>query len=104
MKIKGSKDDEKNKMSFDVNQLLSDIDPGFTTYIEDQKSIEKKFKNMNKISKFENFSNTESNQEDCLCCYLCTGELDCSCGCDDCKCSDIDGMEDVLSFDDFRKK
>ena len=43
----------------------------------------------------------------CNCCDKCTGESGCYCGCEDCTCDvedDMNGVEDVISFDDFKNK
>jgi hypothetical protein len=113
---------EEQEVKFSAKSLEKSKDdkPSFKTSIEDQEKVEKEFKkNINKIEKFESFitiniDNVESiewqHEDDfdadyeesetsgCGCCDDCTGEEDCYCGCDDCKC---DTDENVKKASDF---
>ncbi|NBP01683.1 MAG: hypothetical protein EBU90_16415 [Proteobacteria bacterium] len=116
MKIKKVKDIVP-EIGFTTKSLQRDKDekPSIKTSIEKQEKLEKEFKKeIEKIHKFEAFidihidnienleieyegedSNDEFDSEyeegsGCGCCSKCTGLSDCDCGCNDCKCDELE--------------
>lgn len=115
-----TKKEETQEVKFNAKELVDkDVEPGFTTNVEDQEKLEKAFKKeMDKVVKFENFvtinienienvemeiendcddedseySTDKEEKSGCVCCDECTGEPGCYCGCEDCICS-IDDEE-----------
>jgi hypothetical protein len=106
---------EQQEVKFSAKSLEKSKDdkPSFKTSIEDQEKVEKEFKKeLTKVHKFESFvdihiDNVENididmddSEEDfsaeyeegegCGCCDDCTGSEGCNCGCDDCKCNDLE--------------
>ena len=128
MKIKKVKDtkDEVQDVNFKAKSLVRDKDenPSFKTSTDDQEKVDKEFKKqLNKIEKFESFitinidnvdniecendwnsddefdsETEESEMSGCGCCNNCSGEEDCDCGCDDCKCSSDENVQKASDF------
>jgi|SaaInlV_100m_DNA_2_1039680.scaffolds.fasta_scaffold01712_4 hypothetical protein len=118
------KEEETQEITFDAKELVDkDVEPGFTTSVEDQEKVDKAFKKeMDKIVKFENFitinidnienienidmeneleeESDETLSGDCACCDNCTGEAGCECGCPGCECVESDGVG-VINFSEF---
>jgi hypothetical protein len=122
---------EDNQISFDSKSLErgKDEKPSITTSIEDQEKLKKEFdKEYDKVHKFEAFIDihidnienveceNEFSEEDeeldaeyeedkgCGCCDDCVGQPGCECGCDDCKCDELEDYCDeseVKSVGDF---
>lgn len=119
----------EQEITFNSKSLEKDKDenPTIKTSIEDQEEIEKKFKkDLEKVQKFEafieiNIDNVENMEcetefeddddseefdseyeegEGCGCCGNCSGQEDCECGCEDCKC-DSDEESSELASDDL---
>lgn len=108
---------EDNQISFDSKSLErgKDEKPSITTSIEDQEKLKKEFdKEYDKVHKFEafidihidNIENVECENEfsyedekidaeyeedkGCGCCDDCVGQPGCDCGCEDCKCGELE--------------
>lgn len=128
MRFNEAKKEETQEVEFNANDFVDkDMEPGFTSDVEDQEKVEKAFKKeMDKVVKFENFvtiniDNIENvemeieNEEEssmeptvdtqgCGCCDECTGEPGCVCGCPDCTCEPVEEespTEDVVRFSEF---
>ena len=95
--IKKYGDDEFQ--SFDAKSLdQSEEKTTIKTSVEDTEKVEKEFKKeLDKIHTFESFVgvilqvDVENNDESgCGCCSNCSGLQGCDCGCEDCKCDEVE--------------
>ena len=110
---------EETEIKFDATSLVDkDQKPGFKTEVEDNEEVQKEFKKLNKVKKFEafidvhidNIENVEveydfdkeegddENEMDaeyeeddgCGCCGNCTNQPGCECGCENCNCKTME--------------
>ena len=96
MRIKRFSENKKEKdleeVKFDIKSFEPNEDDlvGFESDFEEipEKEVEKIKKDITDVKKFEDFtiSLTIDDNDECNCCDDCTGESNCNCGCDDCKC------------------
>ena len=130
MRFNEAKKEETQEVEFNADDFVDkDMEPGFTSDVEDQEKVEKAFKKeMDKVVKFENFvtinidnienvemeieneeeessmETTDEEKNGCGCCDECTGEPGCVCGCSDCTCPPAEEespTEDVVRFSEF---
>jgi hypothetical protein len=85
------KEKDVQDVIFDIKSLEKTDDDliGFVSDFEEipEKEVEKIKKDITDVKKFEDFTiSLKIDDNDCDCCDLCTGESNCNCGCDDCKC------------------
>ena len=95
MRIKRFSENKKEKdldeFKFDIKSFEPSKDDyiGFESDFEEmpEKEVEKIKRDITHVKKFEDFTiSLKIDDNDCNCCDLCTGESNCNCGCDDCKC------------------
>jgi len=127
MKVKKVQDLEQ-QMGFSATSMNIDKSkPSIKTSTDELNKKEKKNQKRNKIHKFEAFidihidnienlkigyKNDQSNEFDadyeeeaeasgCGCCSVCTGLSDCDCGCNDCRCGELEDDSDLSPTEDL---
>lgn len=108
MKSKKSTNKSDVEMSFNSKSLEREKGErlSITTSIEDQEKLKKEFdKEYDKVHKFESFiksgdfSDSLLDDSDevsgCGCCQDCTGTSECDCGCENCKCDELEDQKDT---------
>jgi len=127
MKVKKVQDLEQEIEFSATSMNIDKSKPSIKTSVDELNKKEKKVKKRNKIHKFEAFidihidnienlkigyKNDQSNEFDadyeeeaeasgCGCCSVCTGLSDCDCGCDDCKCDELEDDSDLSPTEDL---
>ena len=127
MKVKKVQDLEQEIKFSATSMNIDKSKPSIKTSVDELNKKEKKVKKRNKIHKFEAFidihidnienlkigyKNDQSNEFDadyeeeaeasgCGCCSVCTGLSDCDCGCDDCKCDELEDDSDLSPTEDL---